>query len=171
MIDYTTIDIQQKIELNFQYTSSINEFIKTPDESDNSLTFDINPLTSKTLLLNITTNSKSIEQFPSSWLKFKRYPGIVNLFLSVDKVNDAKSLLPHYKNIHNLLIEQNYNICNSILKEIEVSKSTEVISTGLLRLTSSWKNNLPYWENYLTKVKNELDNRRLNTNELLMGLL
>lgn len=150
------------------YTSAYVSPYEGYRELDNSTTFDV-----KNNILHIVKTSTigDIQMYPSDWLKFKQQPWIIDIFLHADAINDVKTLLPHYTNLHNALLAKKYDICNSMLKELDVSSPTEVLLTGLLRLTSTWKHDLPYWQQLLDKVEDELKHRKLDSEKLLIGLV
>ncbi|NOS88708.1 MAG: hypothetical protein HOP34_09265 [Methylococcaceae bacterium] len=98
-------------------------------------------------------------------------PWVVEFLQSASKLNDVKSLLPFYMEINKLISHGELNLCNEFLKQVRVNDLSDVLLVGLLRLTSSHKNELPYWTRLLASAKTELSNRKHDSNAILKGLL
>lgn len=96
----------------------------------------------------------------------------VPLFLqTASTLNDVKSLLPFYMEINKLIAENKFTVCNSFLRQVRTQELSNTLLVGLLRLTSSYKNKLPYWAALRTNAKQELINRKQDADAILKGLL
>jgi hypothetical protein len=61
-------------------------------------------------------------------------------------------------------------LCNIFLRQLRIHELSDVLLVGLLRLTSSWKNELPAWPVVLDNAKKELFTRGYDSKMLLRGL-
>ena len=91
-------------------------------------------------------------------------------FQTAPSLNDSKSLLPYYKEINKLLIQEQYELCDIFLNQVKTQELSDTLLVGLLRLTSNWKSKLPSWSHLLVKARKELDNRNYKSEDLLKGL-
>ena len=80
----------------------------------------------------------------------------------------VKELLPHYKEISNLLHKGDYKAINAILDK---TIPEGVLSIGLLRLTFLWRDKLPSWIHFRDKVEEELTSKGFDSKIVLIGLL
>ena len=127
-------------------------------------------------ILNIKMDSfylsvSNIKKVPSTWKHFGNNDWIIKMLLTSDQIIDTKTLVPYYKNLYSLLIKKDFNICNSILKEINITKSSEVFLVGILRLTFTWQNELSTWKSLLNKIDKELLSRSIDSKKVLAGLI
>jgi hypothetical protein len=101
---------------------------------------------------------------------FEKAPWVRNFLQNASYLNDVKSLLPYYAEINNLIAHRQFDICNDFLSYVRVEELSDILLVGLLRLTSSWKNELSYWTTLFDNAKQELVNRGHDSNLLLKGL-
>lgn len=85
-------------------------------------------------------------------------------------VLSPKELEPYYHEINKLMRDKDYESLNDILVDAPVEKISTFLIVGLLRLTSSIKDNLPAWNALLSAAYQELDNRGIDANKTLRGL-
>ena len=87
------------------------------------------------------------------------------------KINNSSELLPLYIDIHKELIEEDFVSINEFLKGIQLEKITILSMIGILRITYSWRETIPYWSILLENTINELKNRYEDYKSLLIGLI
>ena len=97
-------------------------------------------------------------------------PWIVEFYSSAKTLDSVSKLLPYYKNINEMLGNQQYQSCNTFLKYVHVENLSDVLLVGLLRLTYSWANELPQWNIFLSQCSSEIANRGQDPRTLLKGL-
>jgi len=97
-------------------------------------------------------------------------PWVVTFLQTSSQLNNLKSLLPYYKEINQLMVEEEFQACNVFLENITVSELSDVLLVGLLRLTYSRKNHLDAWVGLLKQSKDELSKRGHDEQVLLNGL-
>lgn len=102
---------------------------------------------------------------------YSEAPWVADFLSSSHQLNDVKSLLPYYKKINELLINEKYDTCNNFINQVRISNLSDVLLVGLLRLTNSWQENLPAWNKLLKNSKNELKNRGKDPAISLKGLI
>ena len=98
----------------------------------------------------------------ASWTK--------EFFQTASELNDVASLLPFYKEINLLLARKDFVLCDSFLRQQRTEDLSDTLLVGLLRLTSSWKSQLPSWEALLDRANDELVKRGYDNQALLNGL-
>ncbi|MCX7087053.1 MAG: hypothetical protein NTV00_03255 [Methylococcales bacterium] len=98
-------------------------------------------------------------------------PWVKDFLQTAHHLNEVKSLLPYYSEINKLIATKKFNLCNIFLREVRPQELSDVLLVGLLRLTFSWKNDLPNWSILLERTKQELSNRKYDSNSLLRGLV
>ncbi|MCK5537297.1 MAG: hypothetical protein KAI79_10745 [Bacteroidales bacterium] len=157
-IDYSSrtapIIIEQRIPISVPF------HISTNSQSVSSINKD-----------SFSLSVSNINKIPNIWKHFGNNDWIIKMLLSTDQIIDTKTLVPYYKNLYTLLIKKDFNICNSILKEIDITKSNEVFLVGILRLTFTWQNELPAWKSLLNKIDQELLSRNIDSKKVLTGLI
>ena len=100
-----------------------------------------------------------------------KQPWIVSFLQQASNLNDVQSLLPYYKEINNLIVERKFDECNCFINYVRVYQLSDNLLVGLLRLTYSWKNELPSWSLLLERSKKELSKRGYDSENLLRGLV
>lgn len=97
-------------------------------------------------------------------------PWVVSFIQNASQLDNVKSLLPYYKEINQLMIEDQFQACDIFLKNIRVKELSDVLLVGLLRLTYSRKDHLDVWVDFLEKSEKELSKRGHDSHALLKGL-
>lgn len=95
---------------------------------------------------------------------------VVTFLQNASQLSNVKSLLPYYKEINQLMAEEQFHRCNVFLENIRVSELSDILLVGLLRLTYSRKDHLNAWVGLLEKSKDELLKRGHDSHVLLKGL-
>lgn len=95
---------------------------------------------------------------------------VVSFLQNASQLDNVKSLLPYYKEINQLMIEDQFQACDVFLKNIRVKELSDVLLVGLLRLTYSRKDHLNTWVDFLEKCEKELTKRGHDSYALLKGL-
>ena len=90
---------------------------------------------------------------------------------TASELNDAKALLPYYKEIYHLVSEGNLRLCNTFIGQLNPSELSDTLLVGLLRLTSDWQDQLPSWNLLLAGAQQELKERGYDSKEVLKGLV
>lgn len=96
---------------------------------------------------------------------------IISSIISNLEKQNHDNLLKQYNNLILLLETNQLNIYNKILNNINIEKLDVLFIIALLRLSYLFKSNLSEWNIFLNKSIIELNNRKLNTNQLLIGLI
>jgi len=97
-------------------------------------------------------------------------PWVVSFLQNASQLNNVKSLLPYYKEINQLMIENQFQACDVFLKNIRVNELNDVLLVGLARLTYARKDRLNAWNDLLEKSEKELAKRGHDSHALLKGL-
>lgn len=97
-------------------------------------------------------------------------PWAEEFYSAAFELNSVDTLLPFYREIHSLLLTGQFDLCDSLIRHTSVNHISDTLLVGLPRLTNMWKENLSSWELLLQNVKDELDRRNKNSEELLSGL-
>lgn len=97
-------------------------------------------------------------------------PWVSSFLQTASTLNDVKTLLPFYMEINKLIAENKFTVCNNFLKQVRTQELSDTLLVGLLRLTSSYKDELPYWVTLRTNAKQELQNRKYDSDAILKGL-
>ena len=87
------------------------------------------------------------------------------------KLNTVKLLLPYYTEINHLIAHKKFSELDEFISNIVVRNLSDVLLVGLLRLTTSIKENLPSWNKLLVDCSSELDAREFATEKVLCGLI
>lgn len=119
--------------------------------------------------LNSTENVREFSREYNELIE--QAPWVIKFLQSASTLNDVKSLLPFYMEINKLIADKKFNICNSFIEQVIIKDLSDTLLVGLLRLTSSHKNDLPYWTRLLTDAKEELSYRKYDSDSILKGLL
>lgn len=98
-------------------------------------------------------------------------PWVTDFYQKAAQLNDTKSILPYYKEINKIIAEKKFKECNCFINNIKVAELSDILLVGILRLTFSWKNELPSWFALLENAKVELGNRHYDSNSVLRGLI
>ena len=98
-------------------------------------------------------------------------PWVTNFYQKSAQLNDIKSILPYYKEINKIIAQKKYKECNCLLRNINASDLSDILLVGLLRLTFSWKNELPAWSLLLENSEKELEKRNYDSKAVLRGLI
>jgi hypothetical protein len=117
-------------------------------------------------LLVIRKNStppSSLLQKNASWAE--------EFFKKASLLTDVPSILPYYKKIDALLMNNDFGTCDALLKSVKTKDLSDVLLIGLLRLTYQWKNRLPSWSSLLVDASKELFHRGYDEKKLLRGLV
>ncbi|WP_156905148.1 hypothetical protein [Neptunomonas japonica] len=102
---------------------------------------------------------------------YKKAPWVSDFYGNSKSLDNVKSLLPYYKSINELLKNHEYETCNSFLRFVKAKDLSDVLLVGLLRLTSSWKDDLPEWTRLLSSVTTEMSSRGKDPLVSLKGLI
>ncbi len=165
----------------FQHGKFYNPF-------SSSLVFDIGPEPFQVVRANNASTKDKIvltirvDRAKTSTLKIYDYscelqellfnePWITEFYQKAAQLNDTKSILPYYKEINKIISEKKYSECNCFLSNIKVADLSDLLLVGILRLTFSWKNELPAWSLLLENSKAELENRNYDSKSVLRGLI
>jgi len=97
-------------------------------------------------------------------------PWVKNFLQTSPHLDNVKLLLPYYSEINQWLFNKQFDLCNIFLGQLRIHELSDVLLVGLLRLTSSWKNELPAWPVVLDNAKKELLTRGYDSKILLRGL-
>lgn len=81
----------------------------------------------------------------------------------------AKELYPIVAWVAGKFKDKNYKTVDQWLKETDLSKSTTELCT-IIRTTYPARNKLEYWKETLLRLSSELENRGLNSSQILRGL-
>ena len=95
---------------------------------------------------------------------------ITQLFKDSDKIT-AKELYPYYQEMYQLILKKDFEKIDFILKNIDIKKSTVLLLVALLRSNFMIKEHLKYWNPLLENTEKELNNRNLDTKNILQGLI
>lgn len=87
----------------------------------------------------------------------------------IESSNESLRVL--YQLIQALLRKEAFEEVDNFLKNFNTKISSPEIMLGILRYSYAKKEHLFQWDTFLNRVELELGNRRLNTKELLQGLL
>lgn len=137
------------MEANLQKSLDlIDELLKTYDKNELLLT------------LKIYDHLKEDEEFIIS-----------SIIYSLENLKNKNKLLNQYTNLTNLLNLNHLDIYNNILKEVNIEKLEVISIISLLRLSYLFRKDLSEWYVFLNKSITELNNRKLNTNQILIGLI
>jgi len=118
------------------------------------------------------TTSLHIHNFSHEYKQLlDRLPWAADFFGSASELTDVKSLLPYYKEINGLIINKEFEVCDSFLQHVRTAELSDVLLVGLLRLTNNWKNELPAWSGLLMQSRKEIENRGNDSGMLLKGLV
>jgi hypothetical protein len=88
----------------------------------------------------------------------------------VGNIKSPKDMLPYFKYINTMMMDEDFKSYNYLLKTISLDDMCESLMVGLLGITNVWRTEIDEWDNFLHKVCKELDRRELNSAELLAGL-
>ncbi len=138
--------------------------------SNNSLSVsnDIKPI----LTFPRLNSTENVRESSREFIELvEQAPWVVKFLQSASNLNNVKSLLPFYMEINKLIADKKFNICNSFIEQVIIKDLSDTLLVGLLRLTSSHKNDLPYWRRLLTNAKEELSYRKYDSDSILKGLL
>jgi hypothetical protein len=117
------------------------------------------------------TTALHIRKFSQEYLQLlDRLPWAVDFFETASTLTDVKSLLPYYKKINDLIASREFDTCDSFLGQVRAGELSDVLLVGLLRLTNSWKRELPAWSGLLERSRKEISNRGHDSEILLKGL-
>jgi len=115
--------------------------------------------------------STIVKRHSSDYVRLLREAPWVEGFLNnAFELNTVSAILPYYKSINEMLHEKKFEVCDRLLSETDVSQLSDTLLVGLPRLTNIWKSNLPSWNGLYLKALQELENRKLDSKQLLMGL-
>lgn len=117
------------------------------------------------------TTTLHIREFSQEYQQLlDRLPWAVDFFETASTLTDVKSLLPYYKKINDLIANREFDTCDSFLQQVRTGELSDVLLVGLLRLTNSWKSELPAWNGLLERSRKEIKNRGHDSEILLKGL-
>ncbi len=97
-------------------------------------------------------------------------PWVGEFLRNAPVLDNVSALLPYYAEINKLIVSRRFDLCNNFLRQLRVHELSDILLVGLLRLTSSWKNQLPHWSILLDSANKELCSRGYDSNALLRGL-
>ncbi len=120
---------------------------------------------SETTSLNIRSFSYEYNQL------LDNLPWAADFFATASELTNVKSLLPYYKEINSLVTNKKFEMCDDFLRQIRTGDLSDVLLVGLLRLTSSWKSELPSWSGLLAQSRKEIKKRGNDSDMLLKGLV
>jgi hypothetical protein len=87
------------------------------------------------------------------------------------KITSTETLHILYYFIQALMRKEAWEDIDNFMRRLDVRASNPIIMVGILRYSFAKKEHLFQWDVFLSRVQIELDNRRLNTKELLQGLI
>lgn len=102
---------------------------------------------------------------------YEKAPWVSEFYSNSKGLDNIRALLPYYKGINELLKNDEYEACNSFLRFVKAKDLSDVLLVGLLRLTSSWKDDLPEWNRLLSNVTIEMSSRGKDPQVSLKGLI
>lgn len=100
-----------------------------------------------------------------------KLPWAADFFRTAFELTDVKSLLPYYKKINSLITNREFETCDNFLQQVQVIDLSDVLLVGLLRLTNTWKSELPAWNGLLMRSRKEIKRRKNDSDVLLKGLI
>lgn len=117
-------------------------------------------------------STENVREFSKEFNELvEQAPWVVKFLQSASTLNDVKSLLPFYTEINKLIAHRNFDVCNKFLKQVRVNELSDVLLVGLLRLTYLRRDELSNWNLLLNNSKNELEERKYDSQILLKGLI
>ncbi|MGJ0430615.1 hypothetical protein [Methylobacter sp.] len=169
----------QAVSIHSDSSSFINNYDYKLSDKRAASTFSIIETTSSgnkivlDIYLDFSTKNSSLNVFdysPEMQVLLDEEPWIVSFLKKAPDLNDVKSLVPYYKEINKLIVGKKFDTCNCFFNYVRVNELSDVLLVGLLRLTYSWKHELPVWPLLLERSKKELSRRGHNSSTLLSGL-
>ena len=94
----------------------------------------------------------------------------INFNNECSELNTIKLLLPYYTEINHLIAHKKFEELDEFICSINARNLSDVLLVGILRLTTSVKENLPSWNKLLVDCSSELDAREFTTEKVLYGL-
>jgi len=91
--------------------------------------------------------------------------------IDYSNIEDSKSLKPIFSEWHSMLLLGDFNEVNDFMKWLDLSKMSILSMTALCRISSSWKQNLPHWNQFVIDTAFELENRGVNADREMVGLI
>lgn len=104
-------------------------------------------------------------------MKQEQKDWIKKFFLHSKELNSIHDIYPYYSKLSDVLIERDFVSYDNILEEIKIKELNPLLMLSLLRLSFMYKEEIKNWEIFLSKSKEELELRGLNSQRLLQGLL
>jgi len=118
-----------------------------------------------------TTSKLAIETYTTELAKlFTEVHWAREFFTDASSLTTLKQLVPYYKEIQTLLINEKYDECDTFLGHLRTELLTDVLLVGLLRLTYSKRDKIPSWQTLKEKAIEELDIRKYDGSVLLSGI-
>ncbi|EMA2531327.1 hypothetical protein U2G76_002822 [Vibrio parahaemolyticus] len=114
--------------------------------------------------------SVQIQSQPNYEKLLEELPWVYDFYTSAKSLDSSKKLLPYYKEINRLVHFNSTDEINDFLYYVDAEHMSDVLLPGLLRLTSSKKNELKYWKELKNRVEIELEQRGFDKTKLLRGL-
>jgi hypothetical protein len=122
-------------------------------------------------LLLSTTSKVAIETYTTELAKlFTEVHWAREFFTDASSLTTLKELVPYYKEIQTLLVNEKYDECDIFLGHLRTELLTDVLLVGLLRLTYSKRDKISSWQTLKEKVIKELDIRKYDGSVLLNGI-
>jgi hypothetical protein len=97
-------------------------------------------------------------------------PWAAGFFGTASELTNVKSLLPYYKEISDLIANKEFESCDDFLGQVRAAELSDVLLVGLLRLTKTWRSELPSWNGLLVQSRKDIENRGKESDVLLKGL-
>lgn len=117
------------------------------------------------------TTSLHIRNFSHEYQQLlDKLPWTADFFGTASELTNVKSLLPYYKEINDLIKNKEFESCDDFLGQVRAAELSDVLLVGLLRLTNTWRSELPSWNGLLVQSRKEIEIRGKDSNILLKGL-
>lgn len=144
---------------------------------DSKVTSQVNNILASSLsvlLASVPEASSSIKIQTQSQPNYSKLledlPWVYDFYTSAKELDSSKKLLPYYKEINKLVHFSSTEEINDFLYYVDAEHMSDVLLPGLLRLTSSKKEELKYWKELKNRVEKELEQRGYDKAQLLRGL-
>ena len=157
-VSYTSIYCPTVILSHQQIPESKGVYIKFTKSKDSSST---NNIVIKISDFSRVNSTKNVRESSREFTKLvEQAPWVVKFLQSASTLDNVKTLLPYYVEINKLIAHRDFNLCNEFLRQVRVDELSNVLLVGLLRLTYSRREQLPYWKILLSSSEKELNKRK-----------
>jgi hypothetical protein len=143
------------------YSRTLSSDIQTGNIYDNFL--------NKTKRIKSEIESTSLEV--KAQILSREAPWLEEFYRSAHKLDSIMDVVPYYEKIDGLARRQKFDICNNILTNLDINKTSDMLLVGLLRMTYPYHDKLSKWNEFLINSKEALSNNGHNAELELAGLL